>query len=280
MTYDPERRAFHLPPEHAAFLTRAAGPNNFARFAKGIPVLAGVLDDVIACFRNGGGVPYSAYPAFQQMMAEGSSEIHDASLIPVVLPLIPGMVDRLRDGIDVADVACGSGHAVNILAREFPASRVIGYDFSEEGIAAGRTEAARLGLANSRFELRDVSTLDLRDAYDLITVFDGIHDQAHPAIVLSAIARALRPGGTFLMADMAASSNLAENLEHPLATALYTTSTMHCMTVSLAQGGDGLGAMWGEQKARQMLSEAGFARVEVARVEGDIINNYYIASKA
>ena len=115
--------------------------------------------------------------------------------------------------------------------------------------------------------------------YDLITAFDAIHDQAQPAQVLAAIARALRPGGTFLMVDIAASSNLAENGEHPLGSYLYTVSCMHCMTVSLAQGGAGLGTMWGEQVALRMLAEAGFSQVEVRRVPGDIINSYYIARR-
>ena len=110
-------------------------------------------------------------------------------------------------------------------------------------------------------------------------MLDGIHDLAHPATVLRNIARALRPGGTFLMVDVAASSNLHENIGHPLAPALYALSTMHCMTVSLAQGGTGLGSMWGEQRARQMLAEAGFSAVEVTRIEGDILNNYYIATR-
>jgi 2-polyprenyl-3-methyl-5-hydroxy-6-metoxy-1,4-benzoquinol methylase len=128
-------------------------------------------------------------------------------------------------------------------------------------------------------EVRDVTALALEERFDLITAFDAIHDQAHPAQVLAGIARALRPGGTFLMVDIRASSNLEDNLEHPLATMLYTTSTMHCMTVSLAQGGAGLGTVWGEQLARQMLAEAGFGSVEVKSVEGDIFNSYFVATK-
>jgi SAM-dependent methyltransferase len=117
-------------------------------------------------------------------------------------------------------------------------------------------------------------------AYDFITAFDAIHDQAEPARVLANIARALRPGGTFLMADFTASSNLEENLELATAPFGYTASLMHCMSVSLAQGGAGLGAMWGEQRARQMLAEAGFTVQDVIRVEGDIINNYFICARS
>jgi SAM-dependent methyltransferase len=280
VAYDPTTRTYRLPPEHATFLTRAAGPNNFACFMQSVGMMAQVEDDVVACFRDGGGVPYSRFPQFQRLMAEVSGEIHDARLIDTILPLVPGLVERLRTGIEVADVACGMGHAVNLMARAFPGSRFTGYDFSEEGIAAGRAEAAAWGLTNARFELKDVATLDAESGFDAITVFDGIHDQAQPRRVLANIARALRPSGTFLMVDVAASSNLEENLDHPMATALYTGSTLHCMTVSLAQGGEGLGTMWGEQKARQLLAEAGFVVQDVARVEGDIGNNYYLCRKA
>jgi ubiquinone/menaquinone biosynthesis C-methylase UbiE len=192
---------------------------------------------------------------------------------------VPGLVERLRAGIDVADVGCGLGHAVTLMAGAFPRSRFTGFDFSAEGIAAGRKAAARRGLSNARFELQDVARLDVSQGYDLITAFDAIHDQAQPAQVLAGITRALRPGGTFLMVDIAASSNLAENGEHPLGSYLYTVSCMHCMTVSLAQGGAGLGTMWGEQVALRMLAEAGFSQVEVRRVPGDIINSYYIARR-
>ena len=109
----------------------------------------------------------------------------------------------------------------------------------------------------------------------MITAFDSIHDQSMPTQVLAAIAKALRPRGMFLMVDIAASSHLEENMDHPLAPFLYTISCNHCMTVSLAANGEGLGTMWGEQKARQMLSAAGFTQLEVMQVEGDIFNNYF-----
>jgi 2-polyprenyl-3-methyl-5-hydroxy-6-metoxy-1,4-benzoquinol methylase len=213
-------------------------------------------------------------------MAEESGAVHDASLLDKILPLVPGLVERLRGGIDAADIGCGSGHAVNLVARAFPASRFSGYDLSEEGIAAGRAEAERLGLSNARFEVRDVAELGAREQYDLVTAFDAVHDQAEPAEVLRRVAAALRPDGVFLMVDVAASGSLADNLEHTLGPFLYTVSCLHCMTVSLARGGAGLGAMWGHEKARRMLADAGFARVDVARVEGDLFNNYYVARKA
>jgi SAM-dependent methyltransferase len=134
-------------------------------------------------------------------------------------------------------------------------------------------------LTNASFEVKDAAKLDVSNRFDLIAVFDAIHDQAQPAIVLEAIYNALKPGATFLCVDIAADSNLEGNLEHPLGPMLYTVSTMHCMTVSLAYGGVGLGTVWGEQKALEMLGEAGFKNIAVEHVEGDIFNNYYIAAK-
>jgi SAM-dependent methyltransferase len=115
--------------------------------------------------------------------------------------------------------------------------------------------------------------------FDFITTFDAIHDQAHPGRDLEGIAAMLRPGGTYLCVDIGASSRLEENMAHPLGPLLYTVSCMHCMTVSLAYGGAGLGTVWGEQKALEMMLAAGFTDTKVNRVEGDILNNCYVATK-
>lgn len=186
------------------------------------------------------------------------------------------MEGRLEAGIDVADVGCGRGVAVMLMAERFPHSRFVGLDFSTEAIEFAQHEAARQGLANARFEVQDAAALGGPPAYDFVTAFDAIHDQAHPRRVLTGIRGMLRPDGTFLMVDIAASSRLERNLDHPLAPFLYTVSTMHCMTVSLAHGGEGLGTCWGEEMARTLLAEAGFGRVHVTRVEGDPLNAYYI----
>ena len=248
--HDGEAGTYALPAAHAAWLTRAAGMQNLATGMQYIGLMAMVEDQIVECFRRGGGVPYSAFPRFQAVMAEDSGAVHDAILVDVTLPLVPGLITRLRDGIDVADVGCGSGHAVNLMAAAFPRSRFTGFDFSEAGIAAARAEAGRRGLANAGFEQRDAARLGETARFDFVTTFDAVHDQARPDLMLAGIAAALRPGGVYLCVDTSASSKLADNVNHPLATFLYTVSCMHCMTVSLADGGMGLGTMWGEQTAR------------------------------
>lgn len=277
--FDAATGTYTLPAQRAAVLTSAAGPNNLALVAQFVPLLSEVEQKILGCFRAGGGLPYSEYPRFHTLMAQQSGVVFDAGLVNVVLPLVDGLPERLQSGVDVADFGCGSGHAVNVMAQAFPASRFTGIDFSDEAIATGRDEAARLGLQNVTFESHDLPTLDKESAYDVIVVFDAIHDQAQPARVLANIHRALRPGGVFLMADIKASSHLEDNVDVPMSTYLYTVSLMHCMTVSLAHGGAGLGAAWGTQLATSMLADAGFDNVVVAEVESDPINNYYIARK-
>ena len=278
--YDSTRGAYRLPPEHAAMTTRAAGPNNFAAYTQFLPMAASVEDEVMTCFRNGGGVPYSSYPKFHAQMAEMSGAIFDASLVSSTLPLVPGLIEALEAGIDVADVGTGSGHAVNVMAKAFPNSRFVGLDFSEEALARGRAEAAAMGLSNATFEVKDAATVDGSRQFDFMTTFDAVHDQARPNEMIAGIHAALKPGGYWLCVDVAASSNVGENISHPMGTFLYTVSCAHCMTVSLAYDGVGLGAMWGVQKARELFAQAGFTDVSVRTIEGDILNNYYVCRKA
>nr|WP_225938708.1 class I SAM-dependent methyltransferase [Kovacikia minuta] len=277
--YNPDNHTYFLPPEHAGFLTRAASPNNIAAFAQYIPLLGAVEDPIIDCFYKGGGVPYSEFKRFHAVMAEDSGQTIVAALTDHVLPLVPGLMESLERGIDVLDVGCGSGRALNKMATAFPNSRFTGYDFSEEGIAIAQTEAQNLGLTNIQFQVKDAATLNEVDRYDLICTFDAIHDQAKPDVVLANIARALRSDGIYLMQDIRASTNVQGNLDHPAGPLLYTISCLHCMTVSLALGGMGLGAMWGEEKTLEMLEAAGFASVEIKQLDHDFQNNYYIVKK-
>src|SRR6478672_5198064 len=165
--YDPAAQTYSLPRHRAAVLTRAAGPDNLSRVSQFISLLGEVEQKIIGCFHNGGGLPYSEYPRFHKLMAEQSGEVFDAALVGVVLPLADGLPEQLRSGADVADIGCGSGHAVNVMAQAFPASRFTGIDFSDEGLGVGRAEAEGLGLANATFVAQDVAGLDFTDAYDV-----------------------------------------------------------------------------------------------------------------
>jgi 2-polyprenyl-3-methyl-5-hydroxy-6-metoxy-1,4-benzoquinol methylase len=279
---DPQTNRYCLPPEHAAFLSRAAGADNLAVFAQYIGLLGSVEDDVLECFEKGGGVPYSKFPRFHAVMAEDSGQSVLSSLESHILPLVPGLSARLAAGIQVLDVGCGRGRIINRLAEVYPKSRFTGMDLSSEAILFAWGEAADKRLRNVEFivtDLRDFHEKAEQEAFDLITTFDAIHDQAKPLNVLKGIHRALRPEGIYLMQDIKGSSYVHNNLGHPLGTLLYTISCMHCMTVSLAQGGEGLGAMWGEEKTHEYLHKAGFRSIEKHELPHDIQNNWYVVTK-
>lgn len=279
---DPATLQFLLPSEHAAFLTRAAAADNLAVFAQYIPMLGDIEDDIVECFRNGGGVPYSRYSRFHEVVAEDSGQSVLSSLESHILPLVPNLSDRLAAGIRMLDAGCGRGRILNKLASLFPASRFVGMDLSTEAIDFAQQEASSAGCGNVEFRAADLSDFDRTAevaSYDFITTFDAIHDQGQPLKVLKGIHRALKPDGVYLMQDISASSHVHENIGHPIGTLLYTASCMHCMTVSLAQGGEGLGAMWGEEKTREYLGKAGFRSVTTHRLAHDIQNNWYVVTK-
>jgi 2-polyprenyl-3-methyl-5-hydroxy-6-metoxy-1,4-benzoquinol methylase len=282
VTTDAGSGRFSLPPEHAAFLTRAAGGDNMSFYARYIGLLGTVEEDVVRCFRKGGGVPYSRFPAFHAVMEEDSGQSVLSALESHILPLVPGLRERLDSGIRVIDLGCGRARMLRHLASLFPRSRFHGIDLSPDAIAHAREGAAADGLGNVELEVRDLSDYDRTaepEAYDWVTTFDAVHDQPQPLSLLRGIHRTLKPDGVYLMQDIRASSHVHENVDHPLGTLLYTVSCMHCMTVSLAQGGEGLGAMWGEQKTRDYLARAGFTSVEQHGLAHDLQNNWYVVRK-
>jgi ubiquinone/menaquinone biosynthesis C-methylase UbiE len=276
--YDEESQTYTLPREHAAVVTKAAGPRDMSRFMQYLPMLAEVEQDIIECFHRGGGLPYDKYPRFLTLMSESSGLRFDDLLVQKVIPLI-GLTEKLESGINVLDIGCGNGRASNVLAQAFPNSNFVGFDFLPKGVEAAEAEMASMGHTNARFEVKDIAALNQPEQYDFITTFDVIHDQAKPELVLREVYRALSSGGTFLMVDIKASSHLHDNINHPMAPFLYGISTMHCTTVSLSMDGPGLGCVWGEQVATSMLEEAGFKDVTVHTLPEDAINNYYLAKK-
>lgn len=277
--YQREQDKYSLPPEHSSLLTRAAGSDNIATLSQYIPLLGSVEDKILDCFRNGGGVPYSDFGRFHEVMADDSGQSVLPALFEHILPLIPGATANLEAGIEVADVGCGRGKALLMLAESFPQSRFTGYDISEEAIQWASKEAEKRALSNIKFVVRDAAEISDTGRFDIIFTFDAIHDQAKPDVVLGNIYRALKPGGYYLMQDIGARSNVADNINHPLGTILYTISCMHCMTVSLAAGGAGLGAVWGIELAGEMLRDAGFQSSVMHNLAHDIQNAYFVQQK-
>jgi SAM-dependent methyltransferase len=265
----PELGTYTLPDAHAASLCRKAGAANMAVLAQYVGLLGGAEDDIVDCFHLGGGVPDSKYPRFHEVRAEHGAQ----SVLPVleseILPLIPGMVDRLRLGIEMLDLGCGRGGALLLLAARFPRSRFRGIDRSVEAIAWARDQARARELDNLEFEVADAAMLGEEHVgrYDLITTFDAIHEQRDPAGVLGKIVDALALGGTYLRQEVASSGHH----QHPLGPTLHAISCMH---------GVGLGATWGREIAMRMLGEAGLGEIEVHRVEHDLQNEYYVCRRS
>ena len=277
--HDPQAGTYRLPTEHARMLTREGDGGNMSVPAQIVGLLGNVESDIIDCFRKGGGVPYEKFDRFHEVMMEDSGQTVLPALIDHILPLGGDIVERLESGIRALDVGCGRGRALTMLAEAFPNSRFVGYDLSREAIDFANSEAARRGLTNITFEIRDATDFDRTadpDAFDLVTTFDAIHDQAKPLAVLRGIRRTLKDDGVYICQDIKGSCHHHGNMDNLLAPFLYTVSTMHCMTVSLAQGGEGLGTMWGCETAMAYFAEAGFSKVTQNDLEHDIMNVYYV----
>ena len=244
--YDPKTQSYTLPPEHAAFLTRAASPDNMAVTTQFICLAASVEDKLLERFLSGDGLCYHHFDRFHEVMAEDSAQLIVANLKEKILPVVPGLIDRLRGGMAVADFGCGAGRAMLALARAFPRSRFTGFDLCADAFAETQDEARWEGLRNLYFEARDLSSTPSLGQFDLVTAFGGSRD-------------------------------LEKNIGAPFAPLLFTISSMHCMPISIGQGGPGLGAMWGVETAEEYLADTGFASVETHRLAHDPMNAYFIA---
>jgi SAM-dependent methyltransferase len=238
---------------------------------------AGVLDRLVDAFRNGGGVPMSAYgDQFWKGLERLTGGIYESRLVQELLPLFPDVVACLERGVHVADIGCGRGRALVKLAQSYPRSRYVGYDFFDSAIGTATANARAAGVEDRvRFEVRDV-TQGLPDEYDVITTFAVIHDAADPVAILRAIRRSLKPGGICVCGEDNCSDRLEENIG-PIGTVLYGASLLYCMTTSLASGGAGLGTLGcHEPKLRELCMEAGFSTVRHAALDDPMIKLYEI----
>ncbi len=277
--YNAKTKTYTLPAEHAAFLTRAASPNNIAVTSQFIGVAASVEDEMLARLRDGAGTQYHHYCRFHEVMAEDSEQTVVAALNDHILPLVPELYAQLERGIDVADVGCGAGLAMLELARTFPASRFTGVDLCEEAFAETQRTATLLQLSNLTLRTQDLSKIQSLGKFDLITAFDAVHDQKDPQGLLNLVFNSLADNGVFLMQDIGGSRDLETNIDNPFSPLLYTLSFMHCTPISIGQGGPGLGTMWGVETEQEFLSVAGFSLVETHRLPHDPINAYFLARR-
>ncbi|XP_071965183.1 S-adenosylmethionine-dependent methyltransferase Rv2258c-like [Antedon mediterranea] len=277
---DEENGTYYVPPYRRPFLE---GPKNTAGFARMIPMLCEAYDSVADCFQLDGpnGVSYSRYGKFHHLMDFISNCLHSGSLIPRVLPQVPGMLDILEQGGQSLDVGCGRGKVVLLLAQRFPKSRFYGIDISRESIEFAKREAEKLSLDNAEFYTQDATQLpsDWSEKFDYVTSFDAIHDMPKPYKTLSEIKRILKPGGYFSMLEVNVHSHPVRNIGNPRAMNGYVISLMHCMAVSLnVENGAGLGIMWGKEEATKTLERVGFSDITLEPTP-DRFNCHYISKK-
>jgi SAM-dependent methyltransferase len=277
--YEPGDRTYELPAEQASFVT-GTGPRNGAPSAAALAAFARLVEPVADHVCHGGGIPHEAFaPAFTEVMDALARARYDSALVSEYLSIAPTAVCGLRAGIRVADIGCGTGHTTNLMAQAFPRSTFLGYDLATNALQRAVSETTAMGLTNVAFVAADVLDVPTEPPFDLICAFDCIHEQVDPAGVLSWVAAALAPGGTFLMVDVNASSRLEDNIGRGMAPSLYARSVLHCLPVSLAHGGAGLGAMWGHERAREMLAHAGFGEVLVHEIAADPVSLVYVARR-
>ncbi len=257
LEYEPITDVFTLPEEHALFVADESSPYFMGGWLDMLPSVMGQIDALAHATKHGGGVAFGTYGAgLIEGIDRGNAPSQRVFLTSRWLPAIPHLVERLEEGIRVADVGCGAGTAAILMAESYPNSHVSGFDLSSESLALARSRAR--DLPNVEFAEYSIDAMPLDPPFQLVTSFDVIHDLPDPLAGLKRIRESLADDGQFLMMEPNLSSHLEENI-HDRGALMYGISAMHCMTQSLAHEGLGLGAAWGREAAEELAGEAGFS---------------------
>jgi SAM-dependent methyltransferase len=276
--YDPEHGRFFMTPEQELVLASddspvsAGGPLQFTT-----PTVLNT-PRILEAFKNGGGVSYAE---MADDVSEGIARFFGPGYVNFLvtdwLGAVPGLTERLRAGIHVADIGCGYGLSTVTMAAAFPKSRFLGLDYDARSIDRARRLAAERHVRNVHWVAAPAHHLPPAPTHDLICTFDCIHDMVDPRATLRAIHGALSDDGVYLWSEPNASDNPLEN-RNPVGKAYACVSPLHCMTVSLAHGGEGLGTVIGERGVRELAKEAGFRRVEKLAIDSPF-NQFFALTK-
>lgn len=270
---------FALSEEGAAVLAEESHPAFGAGFFAQLPALLGLSDRLSESFQTGLGLPYDALGAEGAVGVErGLAPWFRALLVPMALPRVEGVVPLLETGVAAADVGCGAGVALLEMARAYPKSEFHGYDISRHALERAEENRREAGVSNARFHDVSVEPLPEDERFAFVTTFDCLHDMTDPAGAMRAIRRAIRPDGTWLIADVKAHETYEENVEkNPMAAMMYGMSVLTCMSSALSEpGGAGLGTLGLHEKlARRMTEEAGFSRFEPLELNHPV-NAFYV----
>jgi SAM-dependent methyltransferase len=279
LDYQPADASFRMTSEQAMVLTRE--DNTF--------FTGGAFQYAVACFRqigkltdafrNGGGVPFTDFgpdivEAIERLFHCG----YEAWVADQWIPALPALKAKLDSGAEVAEVGCGAGQCIVPVAAAFPNSHFTGFDIDVASLERAQTKAENAGVADRvAFKRIPAELIPDIDRFDLVMAFNCIHDMANPRGALAGIRRVLKPNGTLLWSEAEAGDRLEDNLT-PIGRTMYGASTMHCMTVSLAQGGEGLGTVIGKSLAHHLVNEAGFASFEVLPIKNPF-HQIFVARK-
>ena len=269
VTYDVTSHQYYLTPEYAMVLADEESPFFAGSYFQMVQSVMTVAPKVSESFRTGKGVPQADYPPWMFEASERNSfPRYKYKLIKKWIAAMPQVIERLNAGGTAVDVGCGGGRAAILIAQAFPKAHVFGYDLVAQSIERARRNADAAGVTDRMtFEVRNGADLP-ESKFDLATTFDVVHDAVDPVGLMSAVRRALAPGGTYLVQEINVSSKPEEN-HRPLGKMVYSISTMYCMTTSLAHGGAGIGAAMGEVKARELAEQAGFKHFRRLPIEDD-----------
>ncbi len=265
VVYDAEAGTFELPAEHAAVLADPDSPTYLPGVFEITAAVWASADRLAEVFRTGDGVGWEEHdPRLYRGVERLFGPMYRSQLVDAWIPALDGVEQRLQEGAEVADVGCGHGASTIAMARAYPASRFTGYDYHAPSVAAASKAAAEAGVGDRvGFEVAEADALP-RGGFDLVCLFDCLHDMGDPVAVARHLLEQLADDGTMLLVEPMAGDELTENL-HPIGRMAYAVSTTICTPSSLAQeGAAGLGGQAGQARLTEVLHAAGFRHVRRA----------------
>lgn len=269
---------FHLSPEGVAVLATPNHPAYGMGMFHRLPQTMGALEAMPEAFRTGVGHDYDSHGPEGAVGIERSFEPWNQNfLIPMVIPALDGMKEKLSAGVRVADIGCGSGGAALLMGSTFPNSTIDGFDISKFALKRAEERKSKSGAHNvSFFDPREDPIAD-DHSYDLVCTFDCIHDMTQPTEMMKTIRKALKDDGTWLLVDIKAQETLELNVtKNPMASLLYGISVLSCMSSAMSEaGGEGLGTLGlSASRAESMARQAGFTQFKKLDVDHSV-NAFY-----
>ena len=269
---------FSLSPEAAAVLALPEHEANGIGMFHDLPQTMRALERLPESFRTGLGYDYDAHGPEAALGMERSFEPWNrAHFVPTVLPTMEGVQAKLEAGAQVAEIGCGAGGAVLMLAEAFPASQVTGYDISRHALERATARQREAGLENAAFHDPREHPLPVDHSIDFVLTFDCLHDMTDPQGVMSLLRGAVAHDGTWLLVDIKARDTFAENvMRNPMAPMMYGISVLSCLSSALSEpGGAGLGTLGlSASRAESMARAAGFTRFRRLPID-HAINAFY-----